>query len=821
MTISSTTRKAGPFDGNGVTTSFPFTFKVFSTGDITVVRTMPSGIEETLVLDSDYSVTLNGDQDANPGGTITYPISGDPLPDGWRLTAVGDLDNLQPTDITNGGGFYPQVIENALDRVTMLIQQLEEELGRTIRIAVSDDTTEGLELPAQDGRAARILGFDADGNFTTYERATATVQTTYRQFTATAGQTSFTLPNSYTPGANSLYVWLNGAKLISGTHFTETTATSFTLTTGAQAGDSIEAIAGVPLANGTVADAAQISYTPAGGGAVARTMQEKMREHVSVADYFTSGDVSYNAAIAAMAAEHGYVRFSRGEHVVTTMTIDYPVRFDVGAYLTASAGQTITITERIESDRQWIFRGDGSYSLVQDGNSGEESKQVHASWFGSFPSPTAGADQAPFIQKAINSLGNTREGVIEFDNGNYHVQSAITVNRGIAISGQGTRRTVFRIDADGFDVFTTAGEACRFNGIQFELESPLTSIAYACIKLLHNGCDVYDVSVQSCKTGVYVAANNCRVENVIANYGVSPAAGSAVVHLASGTGNRIQRIQAGTSAFAPNSIVRIGGAGTVSGYEIDDVSYVIPCPGVLFDASAGNILRGTIDGIVYNGSSGAAPNYIVDITNAGANIVSDVTLSGIVGAAYAVNGIRIQQSGSGTLEDIQISQCSISGSSGIGIELARSAGTMRDIFISDTVNVAERATPISYSGTITNVRVSPQVTPSANHAYCYSFSVADDGVAAISLNRSVFTGVAILSIGSTNFGQYVIRAATTPAITAMLTASANVNATTGVLTGTTGADAKATISVDANGMIYVENRLGSAQNAHLTLLAGA
>ena len=53
MTISSTTRKAGPFDGNGVTTSFPFTFKVFNTSDITIVRTMPSGLEETLVLDSD------------------------------------------------------------------------------------------------------------------------------------------------------------------------------------------------------------------------------------------------------------------------------------------------------------------------------------------------------------------------------------------------------------------------------------------------------------------------------------------------------------------------------------------------------------------------------------------------------------------------------------------------------------------------------------------------------------------------------------------------------------------------------------------------
>lgn len=332
MTISSTTRKAGPFDGNGVTTSFPFTFKVFNTSDITIVRTMPSGLEETLVLDSDYSVTLNGDQDANPGGTITYPVSGAPLPEDWRLTAVGALDFLQPTDITNGGGFYPQVIENALDRVTMLIQQLDEEIDRTIRIAVSDDATTGLELPAQSGRAGSILGFDADGNFTTYDRATATVQTTYQQFSATAGQTSFTLPNTYTPGANALYVWLNGAKLISGTDFTETTSTSFTLTNGAQARDVIEAIAGVPIANGTVIGSDMVSYTPAGTGAQTSTVQAKLREVVSVNDFGAVGDGVANdtsaVQAAVTAAGNRRITGTRGPFAVTALSDNLGAAFD-------------------------------------------------------------------------------------------------------------------------------------------------------------------------------------------------------------------------------------------------------------------------------------------------------------------------------------------------------------------------------------------------------------------------------------------------------------------------------------------------------------
>ena len=71
MTISSEVRKAGPYDGNDVTTSFPFSFKVFSADDVVVVLTDPAGIETTLTgSGTDYSVTLNADQDTAPGGAV-------------------------------------------------------------------------------------------------------------------------------------------------------------------------------------------------------------------------------------------------------------------------------------------------------------------------------------------------------------------------------------------------------------------------------------------------------------------------------------------------------------------------------------------------------------------------------------------------------------------------------------------------------------------------------------------------------------------------------------------------------------------------------
>lgn len=147
MTISSETRKAGPFTGDGSNTSFPFAFKVFASSDLRVVHTDADGVETDLVLDSDYSVSLNADQNADPGGTVTYPISGTALPSTETLTVLSAVPYTQETDITNGGGFYPNVVENALDKLTIHIQQVREMIGRSVLLPVATGLSD-IALPA-------------------------------------------------------------------------------------------------------------------------------------------------------------------------------------------------------------------------------------------------------------------------------------------------------------------------------------------------------------------------------------------------------------------------------------------------------------------------------------------------------------------------------------------------------------------------------------------------------------------------------------------------------------------------------------------------
>jgi hypothetical protein len=162
MTISSEVRKAGAFIGTGTTSVFPFAFKIFQASELAVYRTTPAGVDVLLTLGSDYSVALNSDQNSSPGGTIT--LLGGNLASGYKLTATSSVANLQQTDLTNQGAFYPSVITNALDKLTILVQQLKLSIASTINFPLSDPAGVTTTLPSVGVRAGKVLTFDSTGS---------------------------------------------------------------------------------------------------------------------------------------------------------------------------------------------------------------------------------------------------------------------------------------------------------------------------------------------------------------------------------------------------------------------------------------------------------------------------------------------------------------------------------------------------------------------------------------------------------------------------------------------------------------------------------
>lgn len=154
MTIASAARRI-QYDGNDVTTSFPFPYLFFLDSHIVVVLTNTSGVDTTLTLDTHYTVA--GAEDPS-GGTITYPVSGDPLATGEMLTIYRTVPNIQDTDLSNQGAYFLEPLEDALDYITMAVQQLNDLSGLSLRLP---ETSGYSDLTIPDPEAGKYLKWKA------------------------------------------------------------------------------------------------------------------------------------------------------------------------------------------------------------------------------------------------------------------------------------------------------------------------------------------------------------------------------------------------------------------------------------------------------------------------------------------------------------------------------------------------------------------------------------------------------------------------------------------------------------------------------------
>ena len=301
MTISSTTRKAGPYAGNDVAVSFPFAFKVFAAADVLVVFTSASNVETVLMLTTNYTVSLNSNQDTNPGGTVTLLTS---LATGEKLTLSSAVANLQPVDLTNNGGFYPSVINKALDRSTIQIQQLAEKVSRALVWPIS---SAGATLP--EPAASKFIGWNATADSLVNLEGVA------------VGDAQNVASNDGASGT----LW--------------TTVAGFISRLMSSVGSSV------------------VGFEQSGTGAVTRNAQDKMRESVSVFDFSgvdPTGVADSTAGIQAIVNAHNRVLVPAGEYLVTS-----PITFPDGVSL---HGESWT-PDAIDKGAVFICRGTFQFLL--------------------------------------------------------------------------------------------------------------------------------------------------------------------------------------------------------------------------------------------------------------------------------------------------------------------------------------------------------------------------------------------------------------------------------------------------------------------------
>jgi hypothetical protein len=158
--------------------------------------------------------------------------------------------------------------------------------------------------------------------------------------TATAGQTVFNLSISYQPGTNSLSVFVDGVNQYGpGAQYayTETDADTVTFVSGLHVGAVVKFTTTQQQGAGAV-NASQVTYNPAGAGAVATNVQAKLRESISVLDFgadltgATSSSSAVQAAVNSLPSSGGQIYFPTGTYLLKDINIidKESVSFDFG-----------------------------------------------------------------------------------------------------------------------------------------------------------------------------------------------------------------------------------------------------------------------------------------------------------------------------------------------------------------------------------------------------------------------------------------------------------------------------------------------------------
>jgi hypothetical protein len=158
MTISSTTVK-NSYSGDGSTTTFSYTFKIFADSDIQVIIRSTNGTETTKTITTHYTVTGAG----NSGGGSVIFTSGNIPTSTQTVVLRRNIPQTQAIDYIANDPFPAESHEEGLDRATMAIQQLQEEVTRSIKLSKTNTMTSTEFTVGASDRANKILAFDTNG----------------------------------------------------------------------------------------------------------------------------------------------------------------------------------------------------------------------------------------------------------------------------------------------------------------------------------------------------------------------------------------------------------------------------------------------------------------------------------------------------------------------------------------------------------------------------------------------------------------------------------------------------------------------------------
>jgi len=156
MTVTTDINRTGPLPADGIITTFNSTFKVYAASDIKVIHADALGAQTELTYVA--SAPAAGQFSVTGVGSATFVVTtGSTYVSGETITLLRDMTLDQQRAFSNQSGYRGETHELTYDELTMMVQQLQEELDRSIKV------TESTVLSAQTVQpvAERYLRWNA------------------------------------------------------------------------------------------------------------------------------------------------------------------------------------------------------------------------------------------------------------------------------------------------------------------------------------------------------------------------------------------------------------------------------------------------------------------------------------------------------------------------------------------------------------------------------------------------------------------------------------------------------------------------------------
>lgn len=160
MTVSAISNRVD-YDGDDAVVAFGFSFPIIDTSDLKVyVRTTATGAEVLQAETTDYVVSATNN-DYSTGGTVTMVVAPAATE---TLTIVRAMPVTQVSTFEDSKVLRVAALEAAVDKLTMLVQDLIEIVDRCVKAPVTDAVSLTYEAGNSVARASTSVIWDADGN---------------------------------------------------------------------------------------------------------------------------------------------------------------------------------------------------------------------------------------------------------------------------------------------------------------------------------------------------------------------------------------------------------------------------------------------------------------------------------------------------------------------------------------------------------------------------------------------------------------------------------------------------------------------------------